>query len=302
MIKVPPPRIYTESIHQMFDRYVEACVWFETFGLNINRSRIGEYKRFLENFIASEALDNDVKDKEQYVKYFHFLRESQEITWIYQGLRRIESTHFIATFKKSLGGNAFISNDKITDSSRDYQFELRIASYFLMSGFNVDLSGDADIVIRLPNYTVYIECKRLKSKKNFHKRLSEANSQLRNRYISHQDNTKAIGIVVLDVGLMANPESEFAYFETHREVTEFLHNQVSTFIETANLRKYFVKDKRTIAVWTHMMCPAITVEPPNVAVRFQSLVKPFVSLHGERGSILESFRIAFLQNEDRKTL
>lgn len=64
-----------------------------------------------------------------------------------------------------------ISNDKC----RDFLFELKVASDYLTSGYDVSVNERSDIVI---NDSFYIECKKISSKKKFITRLKEAIEQL----------------------------------------------------------------------------------------------------------------------------
>jgi hypothetical protein len=134
----------------------------------------------------------------------------------------IESTHLIAianTFKRIRGprfkqkvrnavvGPAHPLDEKKSGSkARDLLFELSVAAYFRKRGFPVLICSDKDAILRMPGYTIMIECKRPQSKKRVCRLIKEATSQLIKHFNNYIRGGALRGFIVLDISVVMNPE------------------------------------------------------------------------------------------------
>lgn len=80
---------------------------------------------------------------------------------------------------------------------RNIQLELRIASYFLQTDFEITFTGSSDLVVTVHDEPVFIECKGLSSPTKVIMRCKEAMSQLKTRYQTARGYSH--GLVVLDI-------------------------------------------------------------------------------------------------------
>lgn len=101
---------------------------------------------------------------------------------------------------------------------RDYFFELKVARYFLVSGFNVDLSTEADVAATFGDKEIYVECKRLWSEKNAHKRIKEAEEQIKRRL--EGKGKKSAGWIFIDASfLFSEGKTPYPYRDVRAPIT-----------------------------------------------------------------------------------
>jgi Holliday junction resolvase len=130
------------------------------------------------------------------------LREVYEIMWILKGLKKHLPKGVEEKLKQVMGGRDFAALDK-DSSSRNTQFELRIASYFCQTGYSVDMSNLTDIVATHDLTTYFVECKRVTSSGALNKRLKEAKKQLKTRLTRFTLVPREFGVIAIDVTKVA---------------------------------------------------------------------------------------------------
>ena len=105
----------------------------------------------------------------------------------------------------ALGGNVLGRDDSDKLNSRDYQYQLRVAAYFIKSGFTVDLSTESDILVSKSGFTFFVECKRLKSPAKVRARISEAYKQLQRHLQSVSFQHGFFGMATFDITKIMQP-------------------------------------------------------------------------------------------------
>ena len=155
-----------------------------------SKTRVGEYQRFISDLSTKTRKDFSDEDSSRMV---HTLREVEELLWIQKGLLAQTLSGGIDLLQKILGGSPFAKDDSSNTPARDFQLELRIASYFVQTGFSVDMNEDADLEVAFPDGKLFVECKRMKSPNKVLKRAKNAAQQLKSRY----KNTSQQGMVWL---------------------------------------------------------------------------------------------------------
>lgn len=171
--------------------------WLGKRGIDYRRTRLGSHVRFFEELIGTsvgQQLSHDQLDLMLYM-----LREADELLWIFRGLRTNQPPGYLDIVREALGGSPFAKDDGVNRRARDLQLELRIASYFLQTGFSVDLSQQADLVVELETGVLFVECKRLESPRQVRRRLREAAAQLRRCHKPTRDSF-SLDRVALDSG------------------------------------------------------------------------------------------------------
>jgi hypothetical protein len=111
--------------------------------------------------------------------------------------KSFDAEDILEPIKKMTSGQRF-RNATTKDQSRDFAFELGVASRFIKAGYTVDLRGISDLVVDIDGSRLYVECKRMKSFKQLGKRVQEANAQIRNR-LSTDRSSKSRGMIALNV-------------------------------------------------------------------------------------------------------
>jgi len=205
------PKIRILNIHRPYRGTVDYLPEFRGLvslmnsnGIKTKNTRIGRYLDFIEfghdaNF---EILIQG--NKEGYNLLMH--KEICELLWVWQGIKNNYTEDVIKDLRKLARGKDLLFNDTKTDNVRDIQFQLRILSYFLKSGIDAryeDSSG-SDIAFTHGDTSIYVECKRIKSKNQLQKRIKEAFRQV-GRRVAQGHSKHNYGIVVLDITKVAIP-------------------------------------------------------------------------------------------------
>ncbi|OGP67985.1 MAG: hypothetical protein A2W27_03720 [Deltaproteobacteria bacterium RBG_16_44_11] len=290
------PMLTTLSLEEKLEKIELACKWLQSLGINTSKTRLLTYKNYYKEYVSNYSRFEEDPGKIAY--FLRLMREAEEITWIFEGFKSEQNPKSIRIIKESIGGTVFSATDAPNNRSRDYLFELRIASYYRRAGFDAKIGTESDVIVQKHNQTIYVECKRLKSIKKVEVRLKEAAIQLDKRYKDHSNKSDLFGIFAVDLSAIINPESGFLIRLTHDEGTDYIREKMNHFFDKYNPAKYFSKDNRNLAVWCHFMCPSLTTATdPPLSTRYTSLVNPLCPLSSARGKILEDFRIAFKRSE-----
>ncbi|MDQ2166432.1 MULTISPECIES: hypothetical protein [Vibrio] len=179
---------------QVEEAYVEACEWISSFGVPYQKTRFGAYEKDLEEFLKGGG----PKDaKESVTVFMNAHKEAAELVRIMNVYKSFDADEILEPIKKMTSGQRF-RNATTKDQSRDFAFELGVASRFIKAGYTVDLRGISDLVVDIDGTRLYVECKRMKSFKQLGKRVQEANKQIRTR-LSTDRSSKSRGMIALNV-------------------------------------------------------------------------------------------------------
>ncbi|MEZ8744051.1 hypothetical protein AB4369_04200 [Vibrio sp. 10N.261.49.A5] len=179
---------------QVEEAYAEACEWISSFGVPYQKTRFGAYEKDLEEFLKGGG----PKDaKESVTVFMNAHKEAAELVRIMNVYKSFDADEILEPIKKMTSGQRF-RNATTKDQSRDFAFELGVASRFIKAGYVVDLRGISDLVVDIDGTRFYVECKRMKSFKQLGKRVQEANKQIRTR-LSTDRSSKSRGMIALNV-------------------------------------------------------------------------------------------------------
>ncbi|WP_340481174.1 hypothetical protein [Vibrio anguillarum] len=179
---------------QVEEAYAEACEWISSFGVPYQKTRFGAYEKDLEEFLKGGG----PKDaKESVTVFMNAHKEAAELVRIMNVYKSFDADEILEPIKKMTSGQRF-RNATTKDQSRDFAFELGVASRFIKAGYTVDLRGISDLVVDIDGTRLYVECKRMKSFKQLGKRVQEANQQIRTR-LSTDRSSKSRGMIALNV-------------------------------------------------------------------------------------------------------
>ncbi|MCS0301224.1 hypothetical protein [Vibrio diabolicus] len=179
---------------QVEEAYAEACEWVSSFGVPYQKTRFGAYEKDLEEFLKGGG----PKDaKESVTVFMNAHKEDAELVRIMNVYKSFDADEILEPIKKMTSGQRF-RNATTKDQSRDFAFELGVASRFIKAGYTVDLRGISDLVVDIDGTRLYVECKRMKSFKQLGKRVQEANKQIRTR-LSTDRSSKSRGMIALNV-------------------------------------------------------------------------------------------------------
>lgn len=199
----------TTSVGEMFERTDELISWLIELGVTTaNFSRVSEYRGLAKAFFA--AKDPTSPDA---LKLFMQLTDA-----IYEfiGLLHVKDTFknevsigFLERLENAHKGKAFCDNAQ-DGASRNFLFELLIASFFSEKGYAITFNSDTDVLATKDGIKIYVECKKCYSVNKIEKNLKKAHRQL--LVNGTKNDTSVIGLVAIDISNITSehiPKSEF---------------------------------------------------------------------------------------------
>ncbi|CDG54341.1 MULTISPECIES: hypothetical protein [Halomonadaceae] len=202
----------------------------------------------------------------------YILREVHELMWILRGMKCKEPLGGVEKLELMIGGSDFAALDK-DSSSRNAQFELRIASYFLQCGCHVDLTTETDVIAISNKEVFYIECKRVSSRKQLAKRIRDAEVQLQKRMPLKHDGKKVFGCVAADVTKVAYQHNGLTFAVTSDHARDTIQKDLQDVVSHLEAKPDFGTKKRIFNYWFQIHIPSLVAHPPSVATRFSSFHK-----------------------------
>lgn len=225
-----PYRLLIEDGNEFDRQYTEACDWLSSIGIDHNRTRYGTYKKAIDKFSNyNEKWKSEEQASYETYSFLNAYAEIAELVRIRSVFSENQYSSLNEKIKKVVAGAPF-RNFSEKDNSRDFLFELTIATRFINAGFNVDISQSADVVASSNGITIFIECKRVKSVKQVKKRVKSANLQIKKRIRSAMA-TGARGIVALNVSDIINPENKMTFIDDPNELKRINSNELQLFVE-----------------------------------------------------------------------
>ena len=146
-----------------------------------------------------------IKEIEKYEKYRGYINDDMykilmsyyeifSINIIAENFKNNTSCEFIETLKKVTKGIDVRDGDKVLkDESRNFIFELLMASYFAEKIFLIDLSTKTDFIVK--DLNILVECKRVTSEKKILERINDGVKQITKRKVKDEN----LGIVFIDI-------------------------------------------------------------------------------------------------------
>lgn len=186
---------YTQShTNTIMKKVADILKWLESKDPNANKSRYFKYSKYINDFYKKQLPLNELEEK--FTKLNWAFQELYEISIIYDSFKNENSDNFNSRIKKIISGQDLVP-DVLTarnDSSRDFVYELLVASFFKSKGYTIDFNDLADVVAKRNKDILYIECKRLKSKNGLERNFKKAGNQLKNR-----TDKNVFGLIFIDI-------------------------------------------------------------------------------------------------------
>ncbi|MBB6458805.1 hypothetical protein [Acetobacter lovaniensis] len=186
--------------------------WLSMHGLAGEKCRYSHYISEINNFYRAI-----VPFPDNIYKLFNNSRDSVGelliINDIYDRFSEEKSIGFQDRLKKAINGPIYVNENSVhlqtkPDSSRDFLFELFVASWLSRLGYRLSFDDEADVFSSKNGINLICQCKRIYSKNKVERNIKKAGKQLKESISNHD---KSIGMIVLDV-------SNFVFFS---QVDEF---------------------------------------------------------------------------------
>jgi hypothetical protein len=228
------------------EEYKNSCEWISDLGIEFKRTRFGDYEKDFSEFIKGGGKENA---KESVKTFFNAQLEANDLIRVKNAFDSFNSAQALDTIKKSVAGQKFRNGSK-TDQSRDFAFELSMASRFIKAGYDVDLRTITDIVVEIDGRRLYVECKRIKSEKQLEKRVKEANSQTKVR-ISGDTSSRSRSFIALNLTDVINPTA-----------MPIIQSSLGSYqrVSAATLKDYVTSNTSTLSKKQHNKCLGVFTE------------------------------------------
>lgn len=255
----------------------EVTNFLESRGISTRNTRLSRYSDYLKEKFHSGSFDEskifrnstDGPFESSRDWYLYTLREVHEIMWILKGLKKHIPKGIDEKLELIVSGRDFAALDS-NSLSRNTQFELRIASYFCQTGYNVDLSNKTDIIAFNKKYAFYIECKRVGSPKQLESRLSHASKQLNQRMPRRFLGRIVSGCIAADVTKVAFAHNGLTFGMTNKHSRDVIQEKLINIANSTKDVQLFSKCKNLNQLWFQIHIPSLIIYPPTPVTRFSS--------------------------------
>lgn len=264
----------------------ELIAYLEQNGINANKSRLRGYAEFYEKLLENKCAEEEVRENLLYV-----MREMDEWSWIYKGLKIHEPDGVFKLLEVAVGGPLYAKDESENTRARNIQLELRVGSYFIQAGYEVSFSGREDLLVKIGKYLVFIECKRIGSMKQVQKRAKESIEQLRRRYETVRG--PSYGLVVFDVSRLLDPVQGTATGINEIAARDGVREHLVQFDRENDTSAIFSKDKHLIAVWQQAIVPTLHMAERSLATRFSSIYSIYAKPGQRKWDIFQEMKRAF---------
>lgn len=258
---------------------IEKLIQFREFlinlGINAQHSRIAKYIEFLGainkdlNFDPTKIFTETHDDRFHSLQdwFVYTLREVAELFWIYRALSIRMPIGVEEKLKLINSGRDFAAFDT-NSTSRDTQFELRIASYFCSKNLVIDVSTETDIIVEFEKFFLYIECKRIHSEKKLMRKIYEASDQLKSRMPKKRGGKPCYGLIAIDVTALAFPHQGLVFGVTSEHNRKIIQEKIIEIANNINSDNVMAQNPRLLAIWENIHIPATRMQPPGCETRF----------------------------------
>ena len=246
----PGAEKFIENSKEVERSYIEACEWIQSLGIDYKKTRFGIYEKDMEAFVAGkDQVEGDEDSKERIREFLNANMEAVELIRIKTAFEESDTGQLLENIKKMTGGQKFRNSSK-ADQSRDFAFELGVATRFIRAGYEVDLKSISDLVVTIDGRNLYVECKRLKSYSQFEKRAKEANKQIRRR-IEQDRSSKSRGLIALNVTDVVNANAGVIVTD---HVDKYRENSA------AIMKDFVLEEKPKLSSKHHRKCLGVLTE------------------------------------------
>ncbi len=256
---------------------VEVQEFLERRGIHTRSTRIQRYIDYLRQVTLEKSADPGMIFKNSAEGPFthptdwmlYVLREAHELMWILKGLKVHVPVGTDDKMKVIVGGRDFAALDA-DSQSRNTQFELRIASYFCQAGCDVDLSTETDIIAVSDSEAFYLECKRVGSRNQLQRRLSDAKAQLHRRVPKKHGQRTVCGCVPADVTKVAFSHNGLTFAVTNQHSRDVIQEKLIAIANDSQRLPLFQDCHNLLNYWFQIHISALILQPPTTATRFSS--------------------------------
>jgi len=238
----------------------DACEWLSDHGLDYPRTRVGEYRRHLNemaDYWEHGRIEELIKLRD-FPTLMNSCHEASELSYIYKGLSSFSDLSVSKKLQEFIKGPPSSKNENASSSNRGRMiaFELHMAARFAAAGFTIDLTSEADVIVEILEHEVFIECKRPQQNHQVNSNIKGAINQLERRFPSARCPERARGIIAVAISKVFNPDMFLLNATTPETLSQKLSFITKAFIDHFEPKWKNPTDIRTIGVLVHLGVPA----------------------------------------------
>lgn len=248
-----------KTYQELLDTLKDLDLWLCNLGLPKQANRIRVHTsnvRKLEEARENSTLDLLTK-KHGNVQLMWSLVEAYEFKDIYTVLHNYALSSLGDKLKVALKGPADPTKETPSSSSnlgRNAMFELNLASRLLVGKVPVFLETNPDILCKIAQRNIYIQCKRPFYEKNIPRNISAASRQL-TRDLNNSGDKNARGIIAISVSHALNPGDKLFTAKTEHGMKR-LADDIQALADTYSKSWKYIVDTRIIGILFHLITPA----------------------------------------------
>ncbi len=221
------------------------------------------------------------------------LIEATEFIDIFNGLRNYTAqTELRNKLREVLKGAVHPGQETHTSSAnkgRNITFELNLASRLYRRGIHVHLGPNPDLLCKINQWSIYIQCKRPFSANSILTNISEARSQLTRDLNDSQDITSR-GVIAISLSRVLNSGDKIAVAETEHDLNRQLGDEIQDLGEGYFRRAWgSVVDTRIVGVLFHLITLGIVKENNRLIAAQQLILRPPSALPTSDKLLLHDF-------------
>ncbi|MEF3696877.1 hypothetical protein [Desulfolutivibrio sp.] len=213
------------SIGHYFERMGEIACWLKSLGINYDVLRFSRYKQYANNFFK-RGTPIDSVSQEEFILMTRAIYEAYYINVIMESFKHETDAYFVQRLGTATKGRDFLDANEHC-KSRDYLFELVVASNFAKQGYKIDFKQKTDVVATREDDVVYIECKRLSSADSLKKNFNKAGKQLQK--LSNKIENKPYGLIVIDICSAIDGNAFHQEFPCKEQGSQFVEKTLDAF-------------------------------------------------------------------------
>jgi|SRR5580658_133747 hypothetical protein len=188
------------------DRLNEAVSWLGRFGIQVERGRLGAYRKAINELVTLVAKKSSERRPALFPKSANDLFEANEIATIHAAFADGRHDDFVRERLQAFAGGPlrYVDEDPSSSSNRprDLAFELLVGARLIASGLQLEAAGLADVSATVGLQRLIFECKRPQSEKRIERRAIEARDQLLERC----RDASSVGVIAIDTTKLTNPD------------------------------------------------------------------------------------------------
>lgn len=249
------------SFRDKSSKIEEVCSWLSDHGIKIERSRTNTYKTHINEM--ADYYEKGQVDELLRLRSMHDLVnssfEANELIQIYEGLSDLKFKSFVDKLIEVNKGPIWLNkeNASASNKARNFAFELHIAARFSKAGYEIDLSDDADLIVKDHQYDLFIECKRPQADHGVHSNVKDALKQLNKRYCASKSSKIIRGLIALSITRVINRDMYLLPCKTTDDLNIKLQSINLTFINQYKTKWGKPDDKRTMGALIYLGLPAV---------------------------------------------